>query len=194
MKVKFLTIAVLCFLYASCDEENKTGFNGEANPNFANKGHELFYAMVQEVGDYSTLFNKKNVVYTYTYQTPDGKTDISTEKYIFDGELSYGIYKQHERTFPQLAGTIEQGFDGNEYWLKHDGEVLSDESLLKRVAFNRPTNFYWFAMMQKLLDPGLNYEHLGEKNIDNQTYDIVKITFDSADDKPTDIYQLYLCS
>ncbi len=148
--------------------------------------------MVQKVGDYETLRNKKDVVYTYTYQTPDGKTDVSTEKYVFDGELSYGLYQQHERTFPDLEGPIEQGYDGSGYWLKHEGEVLNDSARLKRVAFNRPTNFYWFAMFQKLLDPGLNYEYLGEKTVGESVCDVVKVTFNSPDGKPTDIYQLYI--
>lgn len=159
---------------------------------FENKGHELVYNMVQEVGDYKQLHNKKDVVYTYTYTVPDGKTDIITEKYIFDGELSYGAYIQHERTLPEYKGLIEQGFDGNEYWIKHDGEVLNDEELLKRVKFNRPTNFYWFTMMQKLLDKGLYYEHLGEKTINDKMYDIVKVTFDLNGKESTDIYQLYI--
>ena len=187
MKINFLAFNILCFLIVSCNNGNQ----GETAPKFQNKGHELVYDMVQKVGDYNKVFSKKDVMYTYTYETPDGKRDVSTEKYIFEGELSYGMYKKHERTFPQLEGIIEQGFDGSEFWLKHNGEILTDESLLKRVAFNRPTNFYWFTMMQKLLDPGLNYEHLGEISIDNQGYDIVKVTFNSQD-KPTDTYQLYL--
>ena len=148
--------------------------------------------MTQKTGNYNKLLEKKNVIYTYTYQTPDGKTDLVTEKYIFNGELSYGAYKKHERTLSQLEGPIEQGYDGNEFWLKHNGKILTDEDLMTKVHFNRPTNFYWFTMMQKLLDPGLNYEHLGEKTIENKKYDIVKVSFSSKDDKPTDIYQLYI--
>ncbi len=192
MKIKFLTCFILSCFYFSCNNDNQTNSTGEAAPKFQNKAHELVYDMAQKVGDYSKLLDKKNVIYTYTYQTPDGKTDIATEKYIFEGELSYGAYKRHERTFPQLTGLIEQGFDGSEYWLKHNGKVLQDETLLKRVAFNRPTNFYWFTMMQKLLDPGLNYEHMGQKMIGIKDYDVVKVTFNSKDAKPTDIYQLYI--
>lgn len=148
--------------------------------------------MVQKVGDYNKLLEKKNVIYTYTYQTPDGKTDVSTEKYIFTGELSYGAYKKHDRTFPNLEGLIEQGYDGSEYWLKNNGTIINDDVLLKRVAFNRPTNFYWFSMMQKLLDPGLYYEYLEEKTLNDIKYDVVKVSFESKDDKPKDIYQLYI--
>ena len=161
-------------------------------PNFKNKGHQLIYNMVQKVGDYHQLKDKRDVSYTYTYTTPDGKRDISEEKYIFDDELSYGKYTTHQRTLPELEGIIEQGYDGETYWLKHKGELVDDEAALKRVAFNRPTNFYWFTMMQKLLDPGLNYEYLGETTIDSADYDIVKITFDSTYNKPKDIYQVYI--
>ncbi len=160
--------------------------------NFQNKAHKLISDMVDKVGNYEQLLSKKDVVYTYTYITPDGKSDISKEKYIFDGELSYGAYQKHQRTLPHLEGTMEQGFDGNEFWLKSDGKLVSDTLALQRVMFNRPTNFYWFTMFQKLLDPGLNYEYLGEKELSDTNFDIVKVSFESKNDKPTDIYQLYI--
>lgn len=195
---KYTAILFLSCLFLSCNNTNKTESKetekakDAPSQKFQNKGHELVYNMVQKVGDYETLTNKRNVSYTYTYQTPDEKKDVSNERYIFDGELSYGKYNTHEKTLPQLDGVIEQGYGGNEFWLKQNGEILTDPALLKAVAFNRPTNFYWFTMMQKLMDPGVNYEHLGEKTIADQEYDIVKISFESKDDKPTDIYQLYI--
>jgi hypothetical protein len=45
-------------------------------------------------------------------------------------------------------------------------------------------------MMQKLLDPGVEYEHLEQVAIDKNTYDVVNVTFKS--DKPTDIYRLFI--
>ncbi|MGR3810017.1 DUF6503 family protein [Jiulongibacter sp. NS-SX5] len=185
MKLHLLTFISFSILLNSCDSKPEP-------PNFQNKGHELVYDMVQKVGTYDELKAKKDVVYTYTYQLPDGKSDISTEKYIFEGELSYGNYYQHERTLPDMEGDIEQGFDGEKYWLKYGGKISDDEAGLKRVSFNRPTNFYWFAMLPKLLDPGLIYEHLGEKTIEEQEYDIVKVSFEPQENKATDIYQLYI--
>ena len=119
------------------------------------------------------------MVYTYTYRVPDGKTDVSTEKYIFDGELSYGEYKQHQRTLPHLEGTMEQGFNGQEFWLKLNGETITDTTALKRVAFARPTNFYWFTMMYKLKDPGTNYKYLGTEQVGDITYDKVSLKYDA---------------
>lgn len=154
--------------------------------------HDLIKNMVKKVGSIDKLKKKKDVIYTYSYITPDGKYDQSIEKYIFDGELSYGQYITHQRTFADLPGVIEQGYDGSEYWLKNEGKILKDKDRLKRVKFNRPTNYYWFTMMQKLLDPGLIYEYLGETSIKNQEYDIVKVSFEAQGGKPSDIYQLYI--
>ncbi len=166
--------------------------NEKETINFQNEAHELVYDMVQKVGNHEKLSEENNVTYTYTYRTPDSKSDISTEKYLFDGELSYGKYEQHERTLPELDGEMEQGYDGEDYWLKINDTIITDEKALKRVAFNRPTNYYWFTMMQKLLDDGLKYESLGDTTISKKDYDIVKVTFDSNYNKPKDIYQLYI--
>ncbi|TDT45017.1 hypothetical protein CLV90_2098 [Maribacter spongiicola] len=192
MKFKIATLLVLSILITSCKGEQTAKKETIQTPEFTNKGEELVSKMLEKVGDYKTLRSKKDVVYTYTYQTPDGKTDISTEKYIFDGELSYGKYEQHQRTLSDLQGTIEQGYDGKEFWLKHNGEILNDSIALKRVAFNRPTNFYWFTMFQKLMDKGISYEYLGEKTLNEIPYEIVKVSFNFGDSKPTDIYQLYI--
>lgn len=192
MKYYLSTLIFLTVFCMSCQDNNQSNSDKEPTKEFQNKGHELVYKMTQQVGNYEALLNKKDVVYTYTYETPNNQIDISTEKYIFDGELSLGLYQQHQRTLSQLEGAIEQAYNGKDFWLKHKGEYLNDPELLKRVQFNRKTNFYWFTMFQKLLDPGLNYEYLKEETIDNKKYDIVKISFKSEDGKPTDIYQLYI--
>lgn len=196
MNSKTLYCLALAAILFSCKETpQKTTSTTEVQKEtltFKNKGHQLVYNMIQKVGDYTALREKKDVVYTYTYQASNGKTDISTEKYIFDGEYSYGEYTQHPKAYPKLTGIVEQGFDGKEYWLKHNDKLITNPKMLKRVAFKRPTNFYWFAMIQKLLDPGLNYEHLGTTTIQQKEYDIVKVSFTSPDNKPTDIYQLYI--
>ncbi|GAL64553.1 DUF6503 family protein [Algibacter lectus] len=197
IKTNLILSAFTIFALTSCKNEGKENKAEtpidkvvEQKQKFQNQAHELVYQMTQKVGDYSKLASKKDVVYTYTYRIPDGKTDIITEKYIFNGELSYGAYQKHERTLPDLEGLIEQGYDGNEFWIKLNGAPLNDAAALKKVAFNRPTNFYWFAMMQKLLDPGLQYEYLKEQTINNNNYAVVKVSFNTS--KPSDIYQLYI--
>ncbi len=176
----------------SCQHDSEHTTPDVVTPKFQNKSHELVYHMTQKVGDYKNLQAKKDVTYTYTYTTPDNQTDVSTEKYIFNGELSYGAYQQHDRTLPELEGLIEQGYDGNSYWLKHNGQYLSDDKMMNRVIFNRGTNFYWFAMMQKLTDPGLIYEYIKQDTVDGNKYDIVKVSFTTKPGEAADIYQLYI--
>lgn len=196
MKITAITTLLITFLMLSCNstttEEQVTPITEEILPDFKNRGHEFVYQMVQKVGNWNTLQNKKDVQYTYSYLTPDGKEDVSHEKYLFDGELSYGNYVKHERTFPELEGEIEQGYGGQNFWLKHQGETITDSTRLARVAFNRPTNFYWFTMFQKLLDPSVLYEFKGEQNINDQDYNLVEITFATTNEKPTDTYILYI--
>lgn len=192
MKLKKLSIVLLSIMLVACNSKSKHNSQKETPTTFQNKGHELVAKMVEKTGNYNLLLNKKDVIYTYTYQTPNGASDVSIEKYIFKNELSMGYYKHHQRTFPNLVGEVKQGYDGHGYWLKHNHKVLNDSTRLKMVMFNRHTNFYWFAMIQKLLDPGLNYEYIGEKNINKTTYDIVKVSFKSKNSKPTDTYQLYI--
>lgn len=161
-------------------------------PKFKNKGHELVYKMTQETGSYKDLLNLKDIVFHYTYRTPDQKEDISIESYIFNGELSHGTYLKHERTLPNLKGKMEQAYNGKDFWLKIDGQNVNDSSAIASVAFTRKTNFYWFAMMQKLLDPGINYEYMGKVNTNSKLYDVVKITFNIDEDVASDTYQLYI--
>jgi len=159
---------------------------------FQNKGHELVYKMTQETGSYQDLLNLKDIVFKYTYRTPNQKEDVSIESYIFNGELSHGTYLKHERTLPNLKGKMQQGYNGKDFWVKIDGQEITDSSAIESVTFTRKTNFYWFAMMQKLLDPDINYEYLGQDNIEGKLYDMVKITFNTADDVASDSYQLYI--
>lgn len=179
-------VLLVVFLAACSNEEPMP------ETTFQNEAHQLVYEMAQKAGTYQDLLDRKDVVYTYTYQTPDGKKDVTNEKYIFDGELSYARYDTHQRTLQQFEGPIEQGYDGQTFWLKHQGELVQEKEALDRVKFNRKTNFYWFSMMQKLLDPGLQYTYVKEEAVEGVTYDVVKITFQSEEGRPTDTYQVYL--
>lgn len=195
MKKSFFIINILALSIISCKNETKPAEN--ITPviapeiEFQNKAHELVYNMVEKTGTYEDLKALKDVDYIYTYTTPDGKTDSVNEKYIFEGELSYAKYLKHERTASNLEGSFEQGFDGTNFWQKHEGNYMKDSNTMKSVTFKRKTNFYWFTMMQKLTDPGLNYELLDTDTLDGSFYDVVKVSFKSQA-KPTDIYQLYI--
>ena len=195
MKLSHFIFLLSLILLTACEQKPSTPASNTAvaeTMKFQNDAHELVYKMTQKVGTYDQLKVLKDVSYTYTYTTPDGKKDISSEKYVFDGELSYAEYTTHERSLADLEGPYEQGYDGTNAWLKHKGEYSMDEAKLKRALFNRKTNFYWFTMMQKLTDPGLTYSYIRADTIDNKMYDVVNVTFESNGETPTDIYQLFI--
>lgn len=199
--LKIITILLISALFTACtNKDSKTDqLNNKQIENLAsdtieyeNKAHKLIHLMSQKTGSYEDLLNLKNVTFTYTYRTPDLKEDISIESYIFDGELSHGEYLKHERTLPGLNGKMQQAFNGEDFSLTIDGKKIKDSNILKDVAFTRKTNFYWFAMMQKLLDPGINYEYMRQSNVEGTLYDVVKITFNKPDGVDSDTYQLYI--
>lgn len=194
---KLILVVITSALITACgNKENKTKDIPKTEVSksieFQNKGHELVYKMTQKTGSYQDLLKLKDIVFNYTYRTPDQKEDVSIESYIFDGELSHATYVKHQRTLPDLKGKMEQAYNGKDFWVKIDGKDITAEDAIESVKFTRKTNFYWFAMMQKLLDPGINYEYLGQDSVDGTNYDIVKITFSAAEDVATDIYQLYI--
>ena len=168
--------------------------SADKNENQSKNPKELIIKMLEKTGDYNKLKSLNDVQYTYTQRdNPSGGEDISIERYIFDGELSWAKYLKHQNhVFPDKQGEVIQGYDGKESWVTIDGHLLDDPQANKLADFLRKTNFYWFAMMHKLLDPGLNYIYEGTKNINDIEYDLVKISFDSGVGDASDTYLLYI--
>lgn len=154
----------------------------------------LVEKVVAEVGGIDKLYSLKDVEYTYTYHDlTEDKKDISLERYVFDGELSWAKYEVREKNVvPQLAGEIIQGYNGQESWMTINGVPVDDPQLNKLCDFLRKTNYYWFTMMFKLLDPGVQYEYKGTKTVDGIEYDLVGITFGEAVGDVQDTYLLYI--
>ncbi len=162
---------------------------GLATPAFADssakKARSLIQEVVKAVGGAHALHHQKDVEYTYTKRT-DGKiTKQSLERYIFQGEKSWAKYLDGKKE-------IVQGYNGKKTWAQLDGQLVSDPKTLKRADFSRKTNFYWFAMMHKLLDPGVIYEHAGQQRLGDTKYDLVKMTFAAGIGDVQDIYLLYI--
>ncbi|MEO0812117.1 MAG: hypothetical protein AAFY60_04575, partial [Myxococcota bacterium] len=155
------------------------------------KARALVEQMLKEVGPMGELRKKNDVEYTYVYETPTGR-DVSTERYRFDGELSWAKYTERSRTAPDLKGELIQGWDGRSAWSTVDGKPVSDEKLVGMANFLRKTNYYWFAMMQKLADPGIQYSYEGKRGHQGVSYDLVKIGFESGIGEVQDAYVLYI--
>ena len=150
--------------------------------------------LTEAAGSYNDLKSLNDVEYTYTVKNVDtGKSDISIERYVFDGELSWGKFLQRgDKTFPDLKGEIVQGYNGKETWMTVDGQPVSDDAALKYADFTRKTNFYWFAMMQKLLDPGIIYSYKGKEIVGDIEYELVELSYEPGIGDVSDTYTLYV--
>jgi hypothetical protein len=154
----------------------------------------LVEKMVEACGGKEKFYSLGNVQYEYTYQDlASGKKDVSIEQYIFDGELSRAKYTTRENIMvPDMKGEMIQGYNGKESWVTIDGQLVDDPQLHKFTDFLRKTNYYWFTMMFKLLDPGVNYEYAGTKEVDGISHDLVKITFGEKVGDVQDTYVLFI--
>ena len=200
---KLLVISGLLLTVVACNNQKQTQDVTEA-PNEVsevapaaeepNEGKALVMEMVTAVGGAEALKSLKDVEYEYTYDVPaEGKKDISVERYVFDGEYSWAKYTTRTKwVMPEVQGEVIQGYDGNESWVTVDGKLQEDSVVLRLSDFFRKTNFYWFCMMFKQLDPGMTYEFKGKQQVDGITYDMVKVGFEDNIGDVQDTYVLYI--
>jgi hypothetical protein len=147
----------------------------------AQKSKALIDEMIEAMGGAEALYALGDV--SYVYHNARG---ASEERYIFDGEISWGLSK----TSGGL--TRVQFFDGESARVWIDGEETEEESEIKSAFFSRKTNYYWLLMMQKLADPGLVYTSGGKRTVDGIEYDIVDVTFNDGVGVAKDRYLLYI--
>ena len=76
--------------------------------------------------------------------------------------------------------------------LPSTGSLTDDPNLNKLNGFMRKTNFYWFTMMFKLLDPGINYKRLPSREVNGIVYNVVETSFGESVGDAQDTYVLYL--
>ena len=152
----------------------------------------LVEGVVEAVGGLDGLHALRDVEYTYTYRRADGSESVSLERYVFDGELSWGRYQERSGGMPDGVSRVTEGYDGTGTWVTHDGEPVRDPEVVQRADFRRKTNYYWFAMMFKVADPGTRHEYEGVRTVDGVDYDLVRMTFGEDVGDVQDTYLLYI--
>lgn len=146
----------------------------------------LVEQVVETVGGLDRLRELRDVEYRYTSLSGEQK-EVSIERYVFDGELSWARYD------PDTEGVVVvQGWDGQEWWVTMNDTLVTDPREDDRGRFSRKTNFYWLAMNFKLLDPGVTYEYEGTRSVGTIDYDLVRIGFGEGVGDAQDTYLLYI--
>ncbi|MFP4092450.1 MAG: DUF6503 family protein [Cyclobacteriaceae bacterium] len=113
--------------------------------------------------------------------------------------LEYELLRDNEKVDHQLisldtrkvlitADHYTLGFDGNEVWYKSDDgqQPVSDP------RFYHNLHFYFVGMPFVFADLGIIYEPLGRRELDEKTYEALKISYESGvGDAPDDEYIVY---
>jgi len=147
------------------------------------------------LGGFDTLKKLNDVSFTYNYVSPDGKKDVSVEKYIFQDEISWAKYTTHEiNVAPNAEGDVVQFFDGKSATTHIAGEPNTDPQNVGTSQFLRQANYMWFTMMHKLTDPGTIHEYLGQEELNGVKFDKVLITYDAkaVGKEVNDTYIVYI--
>jgi hypothetical protein len=155
----------------------------------------IIEAIAKACGEVDNLKALNDVQFDYYYERPDGKKDVSIERYIFDNEISWARYTTHQvNVFPEGEGDVIQFYDGTKCSLYNNGTVVEDSEALGFAQFLRQANFMWFNMMFKFGDPGTVYEYLGQETLNDKTYDKLKVTYDPeiTGKEENDIYVLFV--
>ncbi len=184
----------LLFLASGClSNGNQSEKDHNTSSTQQTKARQLILEMISAAGGVEALKNLKDVSYQYTYTSFDGFADISTERYIFDGEYSWAQYTEHNNAvMTNTEGIITQGYDGIEGWVAVDGVTSKDRAAIQMSTFFRKTNFYWFCMNFKLLDPGVIHLYEGTREVNDINYEMVRISFEKQAGSTTDEFLLYL--
>ena len=166
--------------------------SGQASP--PPNATQLIEEMVTAMGGIEKYRQLRDVSYTYTYRDMmSGKQDVSIEKYLYDGELSFGKYTEHTKNVsPDKEGPVIQAWNGKEAWLIVEGNFVPAPPALKMVNFSRNTSFFWLNMMYKLLDPGTIHKTLPNRTFDSKEYNIVEVTYEKGIGDAQDRFILYL--
>ena len=154
---------------------------------------ETIAQAIEAIGGTQSFYNKKTVTYDYEYRAPEGPnaiTLVGNETYMFDKERSYATYTTH--TLTGANGKVVEGYNGTDAWVTFNGKVSNDEQANGVARFLRKTNYYWFAMFYKLLDPGVNHEFLSDQTVNGQDYKRIKITFGDNIGDGQDTYVIYV--
>ena len=184
---KVIFILAIVFLAACQSKQQK---KEELKPLTAK---ETLNQAIEAIGGAQNFYNKKTVTYDYEYRAPEGPnaiTLVGKETYMFDGERSYATFTTHSLT--GTNGKVVEGYNGTDAWVTFDGKVSDNEQANGVARFLRKTNYYWFTMFYKLLDPGVNQELLSDQTLNGKAYKRIKITFGDNVGDGQDTYVVYV--
>lgn len=157
---------------------------------------QLIQEMETALGGWDKLYAQHDVEFQYDYHYPgEDIRDVSTERYIFEGEHSWAKYETHQiNVLKDQQGTVVQCYNGSDAAISLNGKKIDNPQAIGGSQFLRKANYFWFVMMFKLDDPGTSHKYLGKEKMNGINYDKVAVSYNSeVTGKPqNDAYILYI--
>jgi len=142
------------------------------------------------------MYDLKDVQFAYNYEYPgQNKRDHSIERYIFEGEHSWAKYDVHQiNVMPDKGGEVIQSYVNHKPAMSHDGKMMEDAASVGLSQFLRKANYYWFTMMYKLSDPGVELSMMDSETVNGVDYQKIRVEFNptTVGKEVNDAYVLYL--
>ena len=146
----------------------------------ASAGGALVWRAIEAHGGLEAWLGSGPLQFRFAYQ-PAGRPAIDTFQVVDPWSA-----RARQQVAPQR--TAEFGWDGQRAWVQPP-----DAKLPTNPRFWSLTPYYFVGMPFVLGDPGVRFEQLADASFEDESFDIVKATFEpGTGDAPGDHYVLYL--
>jgi hypothetical protein len=183
--MKNLILICSILLLISCKEEQKK----ETNTN------EVI--MSEPDGGIGNGALSPALAFAHGIENAHNKTDWASKKAVsFDIVLKFGGQERLNAKVTSLTNSTKVRVDkNNNTQLIYDGDnvyLCPENAEIKGARFDMFTWQYFFALPYKLTDPGTKWESLESVEMDTNTYDVGKLSFEkNIGDAPDDWYVVY---
>jgi len=189
-KTNDLIVAILyVFVLLSCRSESSRELrDGFADP----RALEIAEKVVTALGGAERF----NAVRYFSFHFVVARDTIRTSDWRHDWDRSTGDYRLEGRNDAGEELLILFNVNNRRGEAYKNGQIMEGEELssLLEFAYGRFINdTYWLLMPYKLRDPGVMLTFDGEQTIDNQKFEIIKLTFvPSAGLTPQNVYRVFV--
>ncbi|MGM0555666.1 MAG: DUF6503 family protein [Myxococcota bacterium] len=141
---------------------------------------EIVWASIEAHGGLTRWFANGPIFFRFDYEPLGDSTTRDTYQTV-------DTWSSMARHYYAVDEAKQFGWTGEQAWY-----VTQDDKLDINPRFWSLTPYYFIAMPFVLADPGVNLDYEGTQTVDDEEFDVIKVTFgDDVGDAPDDYYVMY---
>jgi len=176
-KMKYFSILIISLFVLGCQPSDKP------KEETADKSSDLKEGKL-EMSQYPELLQKALAAHG-GLNTWKKYGSLKYNKVNAEGDSESQLINLNNRRVFIDRDSVQIGFNGSEVWVSPDLASYGKGS----ARFYHNLHFYFFGIPFLLADPGINYEDVGTKTINNKSYRALKITYnEGVGDSDSDVY------